>query len=113
MSVIVRDASSGRTVLHMKGADDVFFSRTRPDDPLRKNTEAHVEAFAVEGLRTLVIGQRELQPAEWEKFAEAKRQADSVVTGRAEALAALYETVERDLEITGATAIEDLLQEEV
>ena len=113
MSVIVRDASSGRIVLHMKGADDVFFSRTRPDDPLRKNTEAHVEAFALEGLRTLVIGQRELQPAEWEKFAEAKRQADSVVTGRAEALAALYETVEHDLEITGATAIEDLLQEEV
>ena len=57
--------------------------------PLRKNTEAHVEAFAVEGLRTLVIGQRELLPAEWEKFAEAKRQADSVVTGRAEALAAV------------------------
>ena len=113
MSVIVKSASTGKIMLHMKGADDCMFARTRANDPLKKSTEEHVETYAAEGLRTLVIAQREMTPAEWETFSKKKIELDSVVTGRAEGLAKLYETVEHDLEITGATAIEDLLQDEV
>lgn len=113
MSVIVRSADTGKIMLHMKGADDCMFARTRAQDPLRQSTEAHVEEFAAQGLRTLVVGQREMSASDWDAFAAKKKEADATVVGRAEVLAALYETVEKDLEILGATAIEDLLQDEV
>jgi phospholipid-translocating ATPase len=113
MSVIVRSATTNKIMLHMKGADDCMFARTRAQDPLHSSTAQHVDTFAAEGLRTLVLGQREMSESEWETFAAKKKEADATVVGRAEALASLYETIEKDLEIVGATAIEDLLQDEV
>eukprot|EP01044_Picomonas_judraskeda_P001909 COSAG03_NODE_123_length_12291_cov_19.979413_11_plen_927_part_00 len=121
MSVIVRCTTTNKIFLHTKGADDCVFARSDCYPPSHKagahqvhiRTAQHVEIFAAEGLRTLVFGQREMSEYEWEDFAVQKKEADALIVGRKEALARLYETVEVDLQILGATAIEDLLQDEV
>jgi magnesium-transporting ATPase (P-type) len=86
MTVILRETSSGRIVLHSKGADDVIFARTAASDPLREVTEAHVETFAALGLRTLVFGLREMSEAEWSECKAGMDKAAAMVEGRSAAL---------------------------
>ena len=50
---------------------------------------------------------------EWAAAAAKLAEAESKVEGRAQAQAEVYASLERDLGLTGATAIEDLLQEQV
>lgn len=66
MSVVVRALSGaggapGRLMLLSKGADNVIYERLRAgDEQLRAETEAHLDEFANEGLRTLTLAQKEL-----------------------------------------------------
>eukprot|EP00667_Euglena_gracilis_P000907 EG_transcript_907 len=110
MSVICR-SPDGKLALYCKGADNVMFARMAPDTRHTAETAAHLQAFGDEGLRTLVCGWRPLaeEPyAEW----NARFQAARAVVGaeRDSQMAALAEEVELDLQLVGATAIEDKLQ---
>ena len=70
MSVVVR-SPNGTILLLTKGADSVIFSRLDPyNNPLREVTEEHLEEFARIGLRTLVLGMREVPPLEYEEWNE-------------------------------------------
>lgn len=70
MSVVVR-SPNGTILLLTKGADSVIFNRLDPyNNPLREITEEHLEEFARIGLRTLVLGMREVPPLEYEEWNE-------------------------------------------
>lgn len=73
----------------------------------------HLRVFALDGLRTLVIGWRYLPPTETARFLQEYETAAKSMTGRKEALARAADSVERDLILAGATAIEDKLQDGV
>jgi phospholipid-translocating ATPase len=60
-----------------------------------------------------ITGQREMPAEEWAAAAAKLAEAESKVEGRDQAQAEVYASLERDLGLTGATAIEDLLQEQV
>ena len=78
--------------------------------------EEALSAFAREGLRTLVLAQRDLKDREAKAFLEQWHAAETAAgagVDRAALLAAAAASVERDLEIVGATAIEDRLQDGV
>ncbi|KNC47942.1 uncharacterized protein AMSG_04177 [Thecamonas trahens ATCC 50062] len=109
MSVIVQDAA-GEYMLYIKGADNLIMDRLRPDEPLLAPTQSHLEAAAREGLRTLLVAQRTLDRAETEAWLAAYREAQTLAVGRAEAVAAACEAIEVELELLGATAVEDKLQ---
>lgn len=115
MSAVVR-CPDGRVRLLCKGADSIIMSRLRPDhdQDLKKNANTDLEAFATAGLRTLLIGSREVSEHELKSFEAAYKQA-SETTGkdREDALEKVADSFERDLEILGATALEDKLQEGV
>lgn len=114
MSVIVRNPE-GRLFLYCKGADSVIYARLAADhDPeLKAATAKDMETFANGGLRTLCIAYRcltEEQYFEWSRTYDAAAAATKDRDDEIERAAAL---IEKDLQILGATALEDKLQEGV
>ena len=131
MSVVVRLAD-GRLVLFVKGADTVIRERLAPsDDPadaaMLAATNADLEYFAAEGLRTLLVAERELDDASFAQWEHRYRAAlvDPVASKRHLAggydsqmapdndIDRLMEELEGGLVLLGATAIEDKLQDGV
>ena len=99
-----------------KGADSVIeerLSRQSKNSNCYQATQGFVDNFAQEGLRTLFLAEKYLDEAEYEKWSEESRKAKLVVNNREEAVAAVDEKIETDLELIGSTAIEDRLQDEV
>ena len=110
MSVIAR-FPSGKIMLITKGAESSVLPRcvSGPVDV----TSRHIEEFAEQGLRTLTVATRELSQAELEKIEERLSAAKRDLTERERKVQEIYEEVERDLTLLGATAVEDKLQEGV
>ena len=112
MSVIVKDARSGRLRIYIKGADDRVAERVRKGQDIAR-TKMHLDTFAELGLRTLLVAVRDIDPAEYQEWVASFEEANAAVLGREEKLEAVYENIERDFRLLGATAIEDKLQEGV
>lgn len=67
MSVIIR-LSDGSIMLLCKGADSVMIERlaeTPSNRSLLASTSVHLDTFSQQGLRTLILGYRELSEEEW------------------------------------------------
>ncbi|KAH9282797.1 Phospholipid-transporting ATPase IA [Echinococcus granulosus] len=112
MSVIVEDAD-GKIFLMVKGADTVIYERLASDALYREETLSHMDEFASLGLRTLCIAFRRLDRAFYEEWALSYYKASISVTNRNALLDEVCELIEQDLQLVGATAIEDKLQDEV
>ncbi|XP_039497624.1 phospholipid-transporting ATPase IF [Drosophila santomea] len=111
MSVIVRD-QSGTIWLYSKGAESAIFPRCKPN-PLVEQTDAQITKYAQNGLRTMAVARRTLTDAELTHFEELYRNANTQLSNRNELISECYEAVENELDLLGATALEDALQEEV
>uniref|UniRef100_A0A8B9CWZ1 Phospholipid-transporting ATPase n=1 Tax=Anser brachyrhynchus TaxID=132585 RepID=A0A8B9CWZ1_9AVES len=109
MSVIVRE-SNGNIRLYCKGADTVIYERLHPRNVKREATE---EVFANETLRTLCLCYRDISDDEFEAWNKKFMEASVATTNRDEALDKVYEEIEKNLILLGATAIEDKLQDGV
>lgn len=70
----------------------------------------HIDDFATEGLRTLVYGHRFIPEDEYLRWKESYHVAATSVTDRQAKIEKAAEGIEQQLELTGATAIEDKLQ---
>ncbi|ODQ77312.1 hypothetical protein BABINDRAFT_41667 [Babjeviella inositovora NRRL Y-12698] len=113
MSAIYR-CPDGTIRLYCKGADTVILERLSEEGGLYvDDTLRHLEEFASDGLRTLCLATRVIPEAEYHSWAEAHARAATTLDGRADALDACAEIIERDLFLLGATAIEDKLQDGV
>ncbi|CAG8472503.1 26679_t:CDS:2 [Dentiscutata erythropus] len=80
---------------------------------LYSKTMHHVQQFATEGLRTLLYGHRYLEEDEYNEWNKLYQEASTAIVDRQKKLEQIAEMIEKDLEITGATAIEDKLQDGV
>ncbi|XP_018421879.1 PREDICTED: phospholipid-transporting ATPase IB, partial [Nanorana parkeri] len=109
MSVIVRTAS-GNLRLYCKGADNVIFERLSRDSQYMEHTLNHLEQFASEGLRTLCLAYTDLDESEYKEWLKTQNEASVVLKDRAQKLEDCYELIEKNLNLLGATAIEDRLQ---
>ena len=112
MSVLVREASTGRIRIYIKGADDRVAARVRKGQDIAR-CKMHLDTFAEAGLRTLLVGVRDVPEAEYAAWVATFEEANAAVIGREEKLEAVYTAIERDFKLLGATAIEDKLQEGV
>lgn len=117
MSLVVRMPSTGKIRIMTKGADTVVLKLAAPerkgtaDAETLKLLKSHLDAFAREGLRTLVFACRDLSSSEYDSWAKKWHAAEtSASKDRAALLADAAADIERDLTILGATAIEDKLQ---
>uniref|UniRef100_A0A8B9YYY1 Phospholipid-transporting ATPase n=1 Tax=Buteo japonicus TaxID=224669 RepID=A0A8B9YYY1_9AVES len=112
MSVIVRE-SGGNIRLYCKGADTVIYERLHPRNLKREATEEALDIFANETLRTLCLCYRDISHDEFEAWNKKFVEASVATTNRDEALDKVYEDIEKNLILLGATAIEDKLQDGV
>ncbi|KAJ1721958.1 phospholipid transporting ATPase [Coemansia erecta] len=113
MSVVVRRAD-GRIVLLCKGADSVVLARTKPgQERLKQATLDDLERFAARGLRTLCLGYRILDEAEYAAWRAAYDRAVASLGDREAEVERACDLLEQQLQLVGGTAIEDKLQDGV
>lgn len=114
MTVILR-LTDNRIVALVKGADNVMFERAATFDTCISQAKLmhHLNSFAVEGLRTLVIGRKYLSEEQYSEFSAQWTAAEKALVGRKELQRQAAVLIESELDIIGATAIEDRLQEDV
>ena len=73
----------------------------------------HINEFATEGLRTLLYAYRYMDEGEYESWKKPYLEASTSLVNRHEMIEKAAAQAERDLELIGATAIEDKLQKGV
>ncbi|XP_032004199.2 phospholipid-transporting ATPase IK-like, partial [Hylobates moloch] len=112
MSVLVRKPE-GTICLYTKGADTVIFERLHRRGATEFATEEALAAFAQETLRTLCLAYREVAEDIYEDWQQRHQEASLLLQNRAQALQQVYNEMEQNLKLLGATAIEDRLQDGV
>ncbi|KAJ3358385.1 hypothetical protein HDU91_005236 [Kappamyces sp. JEL0680] len=114
MSTVVRTSDGIR--LYCKGADNIMMARLdnskHSPDMLKKANDALTE-FSNIGLRTLVVGYRDLSESEYAKFKKAYDEAEVSLDMREALMDQASESVEKGLTLLGCTAIEDKLQNQL
>ncbi|TRY55627.1 hypothetical protein DNTS_008832 [Danionella cerebrum] len=113
MSVIVR-SPEGKLSLYCKGADTIIYERLHPScRKLMEATTDHLNEFAGEGLRTLVLAYKNIDEDYFSEWKQRHHESSVALEDREEKLDELYEEIEKNMMLIGATAIEDKLQDGV
>ncbi|KAF7237150.1 Phospholipid-transporting ATPase IK [Varanus komodoensis] len=112
MSILVRDPE-GHIKLYTKGADTVILERLHCDQATEGCTIKALNSFAAETLRTLCLATREVDEQEYALWSKNHHAATILLQDRAQELDKVYEDLEKNLWLLGATAIEDKLQDGV
>lgn len=111
-SIIVR-YPDGRIVLFCKGADSHVCPRMK-SGPHDQVTNSMLKKFAAEGLRTLVCAKLELDENTWSTWnTNVFEPANVALEKKEDKLMDAAEVIEKNMELVGATAIEDKLQDQV
>lgn len=111
MSIIVKSDQAGKYLLYCKGADSAVLSKCNVGDI--KTCEAHIKDFGSKGWRTLALAYKQLSQQEYEECEKKIFEAYNDLENRNEKIALVYDEIESNLILVGATAIEDKLQEDV
>lgn len=116
MSVVIRFPDNSVKVL-VKGADTSMFSilsdGSESNNSILHATHSHLSEYSSQGLRTLVVASRNLSDAELEEWQSRYGEASTSLTDRATKLRQTAALIECNLNLLGATGIEDKLQEGV
>ncbi|CDQ88794.1 unnamed protein product [Oncorhynchus mykiss] len=112
MSIILR-FPDGRIRLYCKGADTVIYERLSPNSKHKEVTQTALDIFANETLRTLCLCYKDISKQEFDAWAKKHKAASVAMGNREAALDRVYEQIESNLMMIGATAIEDKLQDGV
>ncbi|KAK6434485.1 drs2 neo1 protein [Oleoguttula sp. CCFEE 5521] len=89
--------------------------QTSPLDDVQTFTRCfqHLDDFATEGLRTLLFTQKVIPAADYSAWKKLYQDATTSLVDRQERIEAVAEMLEQDMDLLGASAIEDKLQEGV
>ncbi|XP_057674978.1 phospholipid-transporting ATPase IC [Corythoichthys intestinalis] len=112
MSIILK-FPDGRIRLYCKGADTVIYQRLSPNSKHKESTQTALDKFARETLRTLCLCYKDITSSEYEAWSRKHMEAQVTMVNRDAALDQVYEQIEKNLMLIGATAIEDKLQDGV
>uniref|UniRef100_A0A3P8TQK5 Phospholipid-transporting ATPase n=1 Tax=Amphiprion percula TaxID=161767 RepID=A0A3P8TQK5_AMPPE len=113
MSIIRTNFPDGRIRLYCKGADTVIYERLAPNSRHKETTQTALDVFANETLRTLCLCYKDISAQEYEAWSRKHKDAQLTLSNRDAALDRVYEQIENNLMLIGATAIEDKLQDGV
>ncbi|KAF6092401.1 ATPase phospholipid transporting 8B3 [Phyllostomus discolor] len=111
MSVLVRNPE-GSIYLYTKGADIVLFDRLcKKGLEEWTTTEEALTSFAKQTLRTLCLAYKKVDEDTYVEWRQRHQEASALHQNRAQALHQVYDEMEQNLQLLGATAIEDRLQD--
>jgi phospholipid-transporting ATPase len=112
MSVIIK-CPDGKIRLFMKGADNVIRKLITLNTGLIDTTDQHLLEFAHSGLRTLMIAYKEIPDHEYNEWNQKFFDAVNNPVMKDKLLPSVFDEIEKDLYLLGATAINDQLQDNV
>lgn len=114
MSVLIEDPNDGKMKLLVKGADSIIKARLgKLGQAQNEATESFLDTASKQGLRTLLMAMKVIDPSEKDQFLEEVKQAAMAKQNKEKLLDAIFDKFERDLDLIGATAVEDRLQDDV
>jgi len=111
MTVVVRTPED-RILVICKGADSIIEKRLKPDQSTLRTTQGFLDAYAKQGLRTLLIASKVISEQKYQEW-QNKYQKASTSINKEEAINRVAEELEVEFELIGSTAIEDKLQVDV
>ncbi|XP_066212537.1 phospholipid-transporting ATPase IG isoform X5 [Saccopteryx leptura] len=109
MSVIVK-TQAGDILLFCKGADSAVFPRVQNHEI--ESTKAHVDRNAMDGYRTLCVAFKEIAPDDYERIDRQLIEAKMALKDREEKMEKVFDDIETNMNLIGATAVEDKLQDQ-
>ncbi|KAL4164532.1 hypothetical protein KRP22_004398 [Phytophthora ramorum] len=109
MSIIVRDENGGIKLL-CKGADSVILERCKHFLSDKADTMSHVTQFAEEGFRILLFAERDLDENYYKSWEARYGEAELDIHSKEAKTQALYDEIEQNFTLIGASAVEDKLQ---
>ena len=111
MSVILEDMQTNKIFLFCKGAEtSIFPCCTKGDIQSCKND---IDKFAMQGWRTLALAFKHITESEYQLIEDKLNDAANDVLNKDKKTIQVFELIESNLELVGATAVEDKLQEDV
>ncbi|XP_068449058.1 phospholipid-transporting ATPase VA [Clinocottus analis] len=123
MSVVVRHPLTDQITVYTKGADstimdlikapDTGSSKGRRQKKVLSRTQHFLNQYAADGLRTLCIAKKVLSKEQYACWLQRHLEAESAIQGREELLFDSALRLETELQLLGATGIEDRLQDGV
>ncbi|XP_066523155.1 phospholipid-transporting ATPase VB isoform X2 [Hoplias malabaricus] len=124
MSIIVQHPHSKEIIVYTKGADAGIMERLHKsfkDKPRVKNentgiankTQKDLDSYAKDGLRTLCFAKKVVSEQAYRLWMDKRQEALSAISRKEELLMDTAVAMETDLDLLGATGIEDRLQEKV
>uniref|UniRef100_A0A7N6B2M9 Phospholipid-transporting ATPase n=1 Tax=Anabas testudineus TaxID=64144 RepID=A0A7N6B2M9_ANATE len=119
MSVVVRHPLTDQITVYTKGADSVIMDLIKPPDTGKHQkkivyrTQNYLNLYAADGLRTLCIAKKVLTKEEYACWLQRHLQAETSIQGREQLLFESALRLETNLQLLGATGIEDRLQDGV
>lgn len=119
MSIVVRQTGSQDVILYTKGADNTIMAALTPyqgdnaEGELREKTQQHLDMYARQGLRVLVMAKRHLDPHEFSDWWTKHQEIEMSMDNRDRRIRDSFGMLETNLTLLGATGIEDRLQDGV
>ncbi|XP_028655873.1 phospholipid-transporting ATPase VA [Erpetoichthys calabaricus] len=123
MSVVVRHPLTNEIVVYSKGADSAIMDLIKPfpstdikskhQRRILSKTQNYLNLYAADGLRTLCIAKKVLTKEEYAHWLKSHLEAESAIHHREELLYQSAVRLETNLQLLGATGIEDRLQDGV
>ncbi|GLD65450.1 probable phospholipid-transporting ATPase VA [Lates japonicus] len=123
MSVVVRHPLTDQITVYTKGADSVIMDLIKPPNTgnskgkrqkkIVYRTQNYLNLYAADGLRTLCIAKKILSKDEYACWLQRHLEAETAIQGREELLFESALRLETNLQLLGATGIEDRLQDGV
>ena len=117
-SSVILESDDGKIILYTKGADNIIKERlsknmSSSEQTEMQETDKHLDAYAEDGLRTLLIAKRDVPRDVYDKWAASFKEASNSMVDRKAKREKCMDEMEVDLKVLGATAIEDMLQDGV
>ena len=114
MSIIVRDKQERKIKLYCKGADSEIkkrLSNKSKNNPITYKIEKKLDFFSKKGFRTLMVGYKIISEKEYSHWNEEIKTYE--LKKKKNFFNKLYNKIENNLELLGATVVEDKLQDKV
>jgi len=116
MSLLFTDPDDGKIKLFIKGADSKIKALLDPeqkDSEIMENLEDFLDKASAQGLRTLLMACRVIDPEEFDQIQDDLREAENDVNNAKERIAQIVNEYEQGVVLLGATVVEDKLQDNV
>jgi len=116
MSVILKEIETNKIIVYCKGAESFVIKNCIDNSNGNSNFEqcySDINRFAENGWRTLALSMKQISEEEYKQIKIKLNSAYNDILDRKNKISQIFDEIESNLTLIGATAIEDKLQDDV